>query len=284
MNKMKTMKAPLRLNIQHFAQTKAEDLINPEVLADAISGKLEKAIRFTPYARVDSTLEGQPGDTITRPRYAYIGPAEDLQEGVPMDPTKLTMTTTRVTIKEIGKAVEVTERAIITNVAGTMDEAERQILMSMADKVEIDYIATLGETRLSYNGTATSVAGIVGAVGVLDEEDDQDHILFINNQDYLELVASLFTVGGETQARALAKGEVAELVGVSDIVKTKRLPKGTAYIQRKGAVEIVLKKRPDVDFDKDVLARTFVIAGNEYYTTNLFDESGVVKIAVTEGP
>lgn len=283
MNKMKTMKAPLRLNIQHFAQTKAEDLINPEVLEDAISAKLPQAIRFAPFAKMDTTLEGQPGDTITRPKYAYIGPAEDLQEGVPMDPTKLSMTTTQVTIKEVGKAVEVTERAIITNVAGTMDEAERQILMSISDKVEIDYLAALGKAPQTYDGTATTAAGIIGAVGMMNDEDDQDYILFINNQDYLDLVSSLFTAGGEVQARALAKADVAELVGVGDIVKTKRLPRGTSYLQRRGAVEIILKKRVAVDVDKDILARTFVLAGNEYYTTNLFDDTGVVKIAASAG-
>lgn len=274
------MNKNLKMHLQYFANeaTKAKDLINPEVLADAVSGKLEKAIRFAPYARVDDTLEGQPGDTITRPRYAYIGPAEDLKEGVPMDTTKLSMTTTQVTIKEAGKAVEVTEKAIITNVNGTMDEAGNQITMSLADKMEIDYLDSLKETKLTYNGTATSPESIIDAVDVFDDEDDEDYILFVNNKDYTKLVKSLFNVGGDTQNQALTKAQVSELVGVKDIVKTKRLDEGTSYLQKQGAVEIVYKKRPNVEDDHDILARTFVLAGNQYYTTNLFNESGVVKI------
>ena len=36
-----------------------------------------------------------------------------------MDTTQMSMTTTKVTVKETGKAVEVTQTAIITNVNGT---------------------------------------------------------------------------------------------------------------------------------------------------------------------
>lgn len=265
-----------------MAQTKASDLVNPEVMADAISAKLPKAIRFAPFARLDDTLVGQPGDTITRPKYAYIGAAEDLEEGVPMDPAKLSMTTTQVTVKEAGRAVEVSERAILTNLNGTVEEAEGQILKSLADKVEIDYLSALESTLLSFNGEATSANSILDAVGVLDDEDEEDYILFINNKDYTKLVKSLFSAGGEVAQTALTKAQVSELVGVRDIVKSKRLPEGEAYIQKQGAVEIVLKRGVNVNKDGDILTRTVVMAGNQYYTVNLYNEAGVVKIKVSE--
>lgn len=260
-----------------MAQTKAADLINPEVLADAISAELENKIRFAPYARIDSTLEEQPGDTITRPRYAYIGPAEDLQEGVPMDPAKLSMTTTQVTVKEAGKAVEVTEKAIITNVDGTMNEASKQISLSIADKLEIDYLASMDETLLAFDGSATTAENIIDAIALFNDEDDEEYILFINPKDYTKLYKSL--VQGNT---FLSRAQIAELVGLADIVKTKRVAEGKSYIQKRGAVEIVYKKRPQIKSDEDILARAFVIAGNQHYTTNLYNETGVVKLEATQ--
>ena len=271
----------LKLGIQFFAQTKAADLINPEVMADAISATLPKAIRFAPYAKVDDTLVGQPGDTITRPKYGYVGPAEDLTEGVPMDTTKMAMTTGTVTVKEAGKAIEVTQTAVITNLAGTLTEAEKQLKMAMADKIEIDYVATLGTSLLSFNGTPTSAANILDAIDVFGDEDESELVLFIHPKDYTKLVKSLFAVGGAIQETALSKAQVIELVGVKDIKKTKRLTEGTGYIQKFGAVEIVNKKKVDVKTDYDILARTHVLAANAHYTTNLFDENGVVKIVVT---
>ncbi|WP_426429072.1 N4-gp56 family major capsid protein [Staphylococcus equorum] len=267
-----------------MTQTKKSNLINPEVLADVIGGKLENAIRFTPFADLDNTLVGQPGDTITRPKYAYIGAAEDLQEGVAMDTTQMSMTTTQVSVKETGKAVEVTETAVITNINGTLGEAGRQLAMSIADKIEIDYIAELATTKLSAT-VGANASGILDAIEVLDSEDEETLVLHVNPKDYNKLVKSLFTVGGNVQDRAISTGDVAQIVGVSNIVKTKRITEGTAYIQRHGAMEIVNKKAPAAYTDFDILKRTHVLSTNYHYGVNLKDDNGVVKITfATETP
>lgn len=278
-NKISAIPLLVALDIQFFAQTKAEDLINPEVLADAISAKLPKAIRFAPYAKIDDTLVGVPGDTITRPKYGYVGAAEDLQEGVPMDATKMSMTTTQVTVKEAGKAIEVTQTALITNVAGTLAEAENQLKLAMSDKIEIDYLAALNTSLLSFTGAPTTPGAILDAIDVFGDEDETELVLFIHPKDYTKLVKNLFTVGGNTQETAISKGQVAEVVGVKEIVKTKRLTEGTSFLQKFGAVEIVNKKKVDVKTDYDILARTHVLAANAHYGINLFNDNGVVKIS-----
>lgn len=259
-----------------MAQTKKADLINPEVLANVVSAKLENAIRFTPYADVDNTLVGQPGDTITRPKYAYIGPAEDLQEGVAMDTEKMSMTTTQVTVKETGKAVSVTQTAVITNINGTLAEAGRQLAMSLADKVEIDYINELKTAKLTASVPA-SATGILDAIEVFDSEDEENYVLHIHPKDYNKLVKSLFNVGGSVQDRAITSGQVAELVGVSNIQKTKRTAEGEFFLQRKGAMEIVNKKKPEAYTDFDILKREHVLSTNYHYGVNLKDDNGVVK-------
>ena len=260
-----------------MTQTKKVNLINPEVLANVVSGEMKNAIRFTPYAVTDDTLVGQPGDTITRPKYAYIGAAEDLQEGVAMDTTQMSMTTTKVTVKETGKAVEVTQTAVITNVNGTLQEAARQLAMSLADKVEIDYIAELEKAKLTA-GVVADATGILDAIEKFDSENEENYVLHVNPKDYNKLVKSLFKAGGSVQDRAIAKGDVAEIVGVSDIVKSKRIQENTAYLQRRGAMEIVVKKRPEAYTDFDILKRTHVLSTNYHYGVNLKDDTGVVKV------
>ena len=61
--------------------TKIADLIDPEVMGDMVSARIPKKLRVAPFAKVDDTLAGVPGDTITVPAYAYIGDADIVAEG-----------------------------------------------------------------------------------------------------------------------------------------------------------------------------------------------------------
>lgn len=51
-----------------MAVTKTADMINPEVMANMIEAKIEAQCKITPYAHVNTDLQGVPGDTLTVPR------------------------------------------------------------------------------------------------------------------------------------------------------------------------------------------------------------------------
>ena len=57
--------------------TKIADMIVPEVMADMISAKIEQKVIISKIAKVDTTLQGQPGNEVTVPQFKYIGEAED---------------------------------------------------------------------------------------------------------------------------------------------------------------------------------------------------------------
>lgn len=50
--------------------TYLSDLFNPQVVADIIDAKLVNNIVFAPLSRVDYSLVGRAGDTVTLPYYA----------------------------------------------------------------------------------------------------------------------------------------------------------------------------------------------------------------------
>ena len=58
--------------------TKIQNLVNPQVMADAVTAKVKQKIVATPFAKVDDTLVANAGDTITIPTFEYIGDAEDV--------------------------------------------------------------------------------------------------------------------------------------------------------------------------------------------------------------
>lgn len=53
-----------------MTMTKLANLINPEVMRDILTAKIPQKIKVTPLARIDNTLVGNAGDTITVPQYA----------------------------------------------------------------------------------------------------------------------------------------------------------------------------------------------------------------------
>ena len=61
--------------------TKKSNVIIPEVMGEMIEAKITAQAKLTPYAKVDTTLQGVPGDTKTVPSWNYIGDANDVEEG-----------------------------------------------------------------------------------------------------------------------------------------------------------------------------------------------------------
>ena len=152
--------------------TKITNLVNPEVMADMISATLPKKIKFSPIAKIDRTLVGRPGDTITVPKYAYIGDAADVAEGEAIDTSLLTASTTTVKVKKAGKAVELTDESLLSGYGDPAGESTRQIAMAIAAKVDDDCLEALYTSKLVYDGSAS----VIGRLCVIGSGIDKDKI------------------------------------------------------------------------------------------------------------
>ena len=159
--------------------TKLAQMINPEVMADMISANLPKAIKFANILAVDTTLEGQPGNTVTVPAYDYIGSAKDVAEGAAIDLNQLETSSKKFTIKKAGIGVKITDEAVLSGYGDPIGEAVRQLGMSIADKIEDDVIATLKTTTLEVtSANQISYEGIVNGVDKFAEESDVPKVSF----------------------------------------------------------------------------------------------------------
>lgn len=115
-----------------MALTKMENMINPEVMGVMINAKIEALAKLTPYARVDTSLAGVPGDTKTVPSWNYIGDAEDVEEGKEVGLSTLTASSTTFTIKKAMKAVGITQEAVNSGLGNPIGQAETQLSKSIA--------------------------------------------------------------------------------------------------------------------------------------------------------
>src|SRR5690606_15419252 len=119
-----------------------------------------KAVVATSAATVnDDTLVGQPGETVEFPKWMELSDLDDLAEGTPIVPVKLKQKSSKATIKEAGKGVEISDKAKLTGIGNAQDEAIRQFGVLAARKVDADLITAAVTTvtgGISYADGSTS--------------------------------------------------------------------------------------------------------------------------------
>ena len=283
----------LKLNIQMFASgtTILDDLVDPEVMAPMISGKIANAIVATPFAKIDNTLSGQPGSTITVPRYMYIGDAEDVAEGVAAGTVKLETDTDTYTVKKAMKAVTITDEAILSGYGNPVGEANNQLGKSIASKVDNDVMDELKGAANVYTGTAISYDDIVDAIDRFNEEENVEKVMFIHPHQVSELRKDAnFISNDKYNNNVIMRGEIGMIANTRIVPSRKAVDSNGTYflnpiVQLKGesqtgdesaAVTIFMKRNANVETERHTLNRTTDISVDEHYVAALTDESKVV--------
>lgn len=215
-----------------MAVTMMNKMINPEVMGDMIGAKIEALLKITPYAKVDTTLQGVPGDTKTVPKWAYIGDAVDVAEGAEVDLTEMTTSSETFTIKKAMKAVGLTQEAINSGYGDPVGQAEIQLAKSIAGKVDGDvFAAALGATLTSGDGSAQiKYSGVVDVVDAFNEEDITDKVLFINPAQLATLRKDAdFISADKYNNNVMVTGEIG-MICQTRIVPSKKVPLITAKV------------------------------------------------------
>ena len=211
-----------------MATTKISDLINPQVMADMISAKIPTKIVVTPFAKVDTTLQGVPGDTITVPKYDYIGDAVDVAEGFAVETSKLSTTTATAKIKKAMKAVEITDEAILSGYGNPIGETNTQLAKSIASKIDNDAMDALMSAKLMRDtGAKISYNGIVDTIGVFDEEVNTEKVMFVNPAQVTTLRKDAnFISADKYPGNVIMTGEIGTIANTR-IVPSKKIKPNT---------------------------------------------------------
>ena len=280
-----------------MAITNMSNMINPEVMGDMIDAKIEALLKITPYAKVDTSLVGVAGDTKTVPSWNYIGDAEDIAEGAEVDLTAMSAGTKTFTIKKAMKAVGITEEAINSGLGNPVGQAEKQLALAIAGKVDSDVLAAVLTSSIVSGDGATKIAyaGIVDAASMFDEEEVTDKVMFVAPEQVATLRKdSDFISADKYNNNVMMTGEIGMVAGVR-IVSSKKIKvdEGGVYTcpviklepessetdyteDELPAVTIFLKKDTKTDAEWKPRTQTHEITTAKYYGVALTNEAKVV--------
>lgn len=275
-----------------MTQTKLAQMVNPEVMADMVSAKLPKMIKFTPLAYVERELVGQPGNTITVPAWEYAGDAKDVAEGEAITPDQLTTKKSTMTIKKAAKGYEITDEALLSGLGDPLGQATYQLGLAIANKIDNDLVEVAKTATQHVLEAPTTLATIDKALEIFEDEEDAKYVAIINPKDAIKLktdVAKEWTKGSELGADMVVSGTFGEAAGVQ-IVRSKKVDEGKGFLvkvsssqtqtddaNKYGAFVIMLKRDVAIETDRDILKKTTVITGDEHYGVYLYDPTRVVK-------
>lgn len=281
-----------------MALTKIENLVNPQVMADIITGKIEKKIVVTPFAKIDTTLQGQAGDTVTVPSFAYIGDADEVAEGAEVESATLTASSTTFKVKKAMKAVSLTDEAVLSGYGNPVGEATTQLAKAVASKVDADAMEALKGAQKSYTSSeAISYKGIVNAVDKFEEEVQSEKVMFVNPAQVTTLrLDADFISADKYENHVMVNGEIGMVAGVR-IVPSKRVEKvGSNYEcpiiklnndpeteDDAAALTIFLKRDTNVETERQTKSRTTDISVDKIYGVAITNQEKVVvaKFAAT---
>ena len=210
--------------------TKLANLLNPEVLGDMINAEIEEKLNALPYLKVDNTLQGQAGDTITLPKWGYIGEAVDVAEGEEIPTELMSVTSSQHTIKMAGIGGTITDKAMTSGYGNPEAVLKSQISTSLMQKTNSDVFEALYGTSITYTaGGALGYNTLVNAIDAFEEEVNSEKVMWVHPKQVTQLrLDPDFIAKDKYGNQVMVDGEIG-MVANTRIVPSKKVKKEGGY-------------------------------------------------------
>ena len=268
--------------------TQLTNMIDPDVMGAMIQAQLPKALKFTGIAQVDTTLQGRPGDEVTVPSYKYIGDAVDVAEGAAIDYDLLETTSRKISIKKAAKGVELTDESVLSGYGDPVGEAQRQIRMALASKIDNDVLETALTAPLTVSAEIDLdlidkiEATFVDAPDAIEgETTDQVGVLFLSYKDAAILrkaAANNWTRASELGDNILVSGAFGETLGW-EIVRSKKVTEGQFIAVKPRALKIYLKRELLAESARDIDHKLTKFNADQHYGVAIDNDALIVRSA-----
>ncbi|MBQ0097905.1 MAG: N4-gp56 family major capsid protein [Oscillospiraceae bacterium] len=272
--------------------TKIRDLIDPEILTDMISAKVEKGITALPYAEVDTTLAGGEGSTITVPQFVWDGEAVEVPEGEDIPIRKLGSKSAKYTVKKIGIGFDITDESLLEGHGDPLGAGVQGISNSILAKLDEDTVTEMYKASTIKAVDTFGYDAIVDGVDAFNEEIDSEkgmlvppHLISVLRKDPDFIDKTKY--GNDV----MMNGEIGMVGGVR--IKPSRRVEGVGgnYFvplvkfgldgnDAMPALKYFIKRDTNIETDRKSRRRTTEITGDQLYVVALTNDEKVVLVKV----
>lgn len=267
------------------------NVIVPDVYASLVREKIAGKVKVAQFLVNLGDLHGKVGETLTMPKWAYIGDAKDWDISTPMDVTQMKQTSTTATIKAIqAPAVKVADYDNEVELGNAIEEAASQQAVAIARKYDTDAIACALESPLKYKlatknaVTQDEIISILGLYG--DDRDSADFDAIVIHSAFAPsfYAMDMFTSREKTMAKdgngIAVNGCIGYFLDVP-VVLSDRLydatnQEGFILVMKKNAISIIPKENPFAEASRDASLRQTTIYLSQFLAMALTDDTAVV--------
>lgn len=274
-----------------MANTINQNVIVPEVYAQLVREKIAGKCKVAQFMVTLGDLHGKVGETLTMPKWGYIGDAVDWDINTAMDKTQMRQTSTTATIKAVqAPAVEVSDYDNEVELGNAIEEASNQQALGVARKYDTDAIACALESPLKYQLatkneiTQTELIAMLGLYG--DDRDSADFDAIVVHSSFAPSFYTMdmfvkrdltMTADGNGIAVNGCIGTFLNIpVVLSDRCYDATNQEGFVLMMKKGAISIIPKEEPFAETARDASIRKTTIYLSQFYAMALTDDEAIV--------
>lgn len=274
-----------------MANTINTNVIVPDVYAQLVRDKIAGKVKVAQFLVNLGDLHGKVGETLTMPKWSYIGDAKDWNINTPMDVTQMKQTSTTATIKAIqAPAVKVADYDNEVELGNAIEEASNQQAIGVARKYDTDAIACALTSPLKYQlatkntVTQAEMISILGLYG--DDRDSADFDAIVIHSSFAPsfYAMDMFTSREKTMAKDGNGIAVNGVIGyfldipvvLSDRLYDATNQEGFILVMKKNAISIIPKENPFAEASRDASLRQTTIYLSQFYAMALTDDEAIV--------
>ena len=188
-------------------------------------------------------------------------------------------------MKKFGKAIQLTDEAVLSGYGDPLGEGTRQIAVAIADRIDTELLAALAANSASeqnYVGASTGLvpADIPKALAKFGEDYDGTKVLLTTPDFYAQLLGENWIPASEIAAEVKVRGAIGMAYGCQVIVSNRLVSAGNMYIVKPGTLALFMKRDTMIETDRDILNQSTVVAGSKIVAPYLLNPKGMVKLSV----